>query len=94
MCRALVGGGSPWPWLAGVVALAAWAPNLIRQAANGFPQLAPAGAIAGGSSISSQPGHLFVPYQLVLVSPVLVPAAATCAAPTTRGWRTSSARSD
>jgi Dolichyl-phosphate-mannose-protein mannosyltransferase len=64
---------SPWPWLAGLVALALWSPNLAWQVANGFPQLALAGAIAGGSSISSQPWYLFIPFQLVLVSPVLVP---------------------
>ncbi len=64
---------SPWPWLGALVALALWSPNLVWQVANGFPQLALAGAIAGGSSISSQPWYLFVPYQLVLVSPVLVP---------------------
>ncbi len=83
---------SPWPWLAGVVALALWSPNLVWQAANGFPQLALAGAIAGGSSISSQPWYLFVPFQLLLVSPVLVPVWALgwwrlARDPRLRAWR-------
>lgn len=64
---------SPWPWLGGLLALVLWAPNLVWQVAHGFPQLALASAIAGGSSTSSQPWYLFVPYQLVLVSPLLVP---------------------
>lgn len=64
---------SRWPWLGGLVAVVLWAPNLVWEIVNGFPQLALAGAIAGGSSVSSQPWYLFVPFQLLLVSPVLVP---------------------
>ncbi len=62
-----------WPWLGTVVALLIWAPNLVWQAANGFPMLALSAAIAAGSSGSSEPWYLFVPFQLVLVSPLLVP---------------------
>jgi len=64
---------SPWPWLGGLLALAIWTPNLVWQAANGWPQLELAEAIAGGSSGTSEPWYLFVPFQLVLVSPLLVP---------------------
>jgi len=64
---------SPWPWLGGLLALAVWAPNLLWQAVNGWPQLELAEAIAGGSSGTSEPWYLFVPFQLVLVSPLLVP---------------------
>ena len=64
---------SVWPWLGTAVALVIWAPNLAWQAANGFPVFTLAGAIAGGSSASSEPWYLFVPFQLVLVSPLLVP---------------------
>ncbi|TFV52555.1 glycosyltransferase family 39 protein [Blastococcus sp. TF02A_35] len=64
---------SPWPWLAGLLALAVWAPNLAWQAAHGWPQLELAEAIAAGSSGTSEPWYLFLPFQLVLVSPVLVP---------------------
>ena len=46
-----------------------WAPNLIWQASHGWPQLELSAAIAAGSSGSSQPWWLFLPFQLVLVSP-------------------------
>lgn len=62
-----------WPWLGAAVALVIWAPNLVWQAANGFPVFTLSAAIAGGSSGSSEPWYLFLPYQLVLVSPLLVP---------------------
>ncbi|MDN5747185.1 MAG: glycosyltransferase family 39 protein [Pseudonocardia sp.] len=64
---------SPWPWLGGLLALALWAPHLIWQAANGFPQLELSAAIAAGSSGTSEPWYAFPPYQLLLVSPLLVP---------------------
>jgi 4-amino-4-deoxy-L-arabinose transferase-like glycosyltransferase len=64
---------TPWPWLGALVALALWAPNLVWQAANGWPQLDLAEAIAAGSSGTSEPWYLFLPFQLVLVSPLLVP---------------------
>ena len=64
---------SPWPWLGGLLALVLWAPNLIWQAANGFPQLALSAAIAAGSSGTSEPWYVFLPFQLILVSPALVP---------------------
>ena len=62
-----------WPWLGGLIALALWAPNLVWQGAHGFPQLQLAAAIAAGSSGTSQPWWAFLPYQLVLVSPLLAP---------------------
>jgi 4-amino-4-deoxy-L-arabinose transferase-like glycosyltransferase len=64
---------SPWPWAGGLVALVLWAPNLVWQALNGWPQLRLAEAIAAGSSGTSEPWYLFLPFQLVLVSPLLVP---------------------
>jgi 4-amino-4-deoxy-L-arabinose transferase-like glycosyltransferase len=73
----LVGPGaalrSRWPWLAGVIALVLWAPYLVWQAAHGWPQLGLSTAIAAGSSGTSEPRWLFLPFQLVLVSPLLVP---------------------
>jgi len=36
---------TPWPWLGGLIALAIWAPNLIWQFANGWPQLTMANAL-------------------------------------------------
>jgi len=64
---------TPWPWAGGLLALLIAAPNLAWQAANGFPQLALSAAIANGSSGSSEPWYLFLPLQLVLISPLLVP---------------------
>src|SRR4051812_21011277 len=83
---------SPWPWLGGLIALAVWAPNLAWQAANGWPQLALAEAIAAGSSGTSEPWYLFLPFQLVLVSPLLVPVwgagwVRLARAPELRPWR-------
>ncbi len=64
---------NPWLWLAGLVAIALWAPNLIWQATHGWPQLEVSAAIASGGSGTSEPRWLFLPYQFVLVSPALVP---------------------
>ncbi|WP_051761463.1 ArnT family glycosyltransferase [Microbispora rosea] len=38
---------SPWPWAAISIALLLWAPNLVWQATNGWPQLTMASRIAG-----------------------------------------------
>lgn len=60
-------------WLAAALTLAVEAPNLWWQATHGWPQLELSRAIASGSSGTSQPRAAFIPYQLLLVSPVLVP---------------------
>jgi 4-amino-4-deoxy-L-arabinose transferase-like glycosyltransferase len=60
-------------WGAALVALLFWAPNVWWQATHGWPQLALSSAIANGSSGSSQPRWAFLPFQLLLVSPLLVP---------------------
>ena len=64
---------SRWLWMGAAIAGVLWAPNLLWQAANGWPQLELSRAIASGSSGTSEPVALFVPFQLVLISPVLVP---------------------
>lgn len=64
---------SPWPWAATGIVLVLWLPNLVWQAANGWPQVELSAAIAAGSSGTSEPWWLFLPFQLVLVSPLLVP---------------------
>jgi hypothetical protein len=64
---------SRWLWLGAVVALALWAPWLLWQAQHGWPQLHISSAIANGRSASSQPRWAFLPYELLLVSPVLAP---------------------
>ena len=74
----LVGGprralASWWPWLAALVALVVWAPNLWWQARHDWPQLEMSKQIAAGESGTSEPWGLFIPFQLVLLSPMLVP---------------------
>jgi 4-amino-4-deoxy-L-arabinose transferase-like glycosyltransferase len=64
---------SPWPWLAGAIAIVLWSPYLAWQAAHGWPQLELSRAIASGSSGTSEPRWLFLPFQVVLVSPLLAP---------------------
>jgi 4-amino-4-deoxy-L-arabinose transferase-like glycosyltransferase len=64
---------SRWPWIGALVALVLWAPNLAWQAGHGWPQLALSRAIAAGSSGTSVSRLGFLLYQLVLISPVLVP---------------------
>ena len=60
------------PWLALAIALLLWAPNLAWQAANGFPQLEMAGAIAGDATENRV---LLVPQLLLLAGPLLFPVA-------------------
>lgn len=62
-----------WLWTGAGIALALWLPNLIWQASNDWPQLRLSTAIARGQSGSSQPRWAFLPYQLLLVSPLLAP---------------------
>ncbi len=61
----------PGAWFAAALALAGALPNLLWQQANGWPQVALARAIAGGSSATSVERWLVVPMQLLLPGPVL-----------------------
>jgi len=83
---------SRWPWLGGLLALLLWAPNIGWQVAHGFPQLELSASIAAGSSGTSEPWYLFLPFQLVLVSALLVPVWAIgwwrlLRTPALRAWR-------
>ena len=64
---------SPWAWMAVVVGLALWAPNLWWQANHGWPLWELSTAIAVGGSATSTPRWQFLPFQLVLVGLALVP---------------------
>ncbi len=64
---------SRWLWAGTGIALVLWLPNLWWQAAHGWPQLQLSSAIARGESGTSAPRAAFVPFQLVLISPLLVP---------------------
>lgn len=60
-------------WLGAAIAAAIWSPWIIWQAANGWPQIDVSRSIAAGASASSQPWWAIVPFQFLLVSPVLAP---------------------
>jgi 4-amino-4-deoxy-L-arabinose transferase-like glycosyltransferase len=60
-------------WLGLLIALALWSPWLIWQSAHGWPQLKVSSSIAAGGSGSSQPRWALLPFQFLLVSPVLAP---------------------
>ncbi|WP_181779780.1 glycosyltransferase family 39 protein [Pseudonocardia pini] len=63
----------PWLWAAGLLALLIWSPFLVWQATHGRPMLELSASIAAGGSTSSEPWWLIVPFQAVLVSPLLIP---------------------
>jgi 4-amino-4-deoxy-L-arabinose transferase-like glycosyltransferase len=64
---------SGWLWTGVAVALLLWAPWLIWQARHSWPQLDVSSSIAAGGSASSQPRWALLPFQFLLVSPVLAP---------------------
>jgi 4-amino-4-deoxy-L-arabinose transferase-like glycosyltransferase len=64
---------SAWVWGGGVVALGLWTPWIVWQAHHGWPQLDVSRSIAAGNSASSQPWWALLPFQLLLVSPLLAP---------------------
>ena len=64
---------SPWLWAGVAAAAALGVPNLLWQATHSWPQIEMARAIAEGSSGTSAPPWVFVPFQLLLVSPLLAP---------------------
>ncbi len=61
----------PWPWLAAAIALALWAPNVIWQADHGWPQRHLSSQIAGEDPLGAR--LKFLPFQLLIVSPLLAP---------------------
>ena len=62
-----------WVWAGALVALVMWAPWLVWQADHGWPQVDVSRSIAEGGSTSSEPRWAFLPFQLLLVSPLLAP---------------------
>jgi hypothetical protein len=62
---------SRWLLAGIVIALALWAPNLIWQAQHGWPQQTLSGQISGDDPVGTRIG--FLPFQLLMVSPVLAP---------------------
>jgi 4-amino-4-deoxy-L-arabinose transferase-like glycosyltransferase len=82
----------PWPWLAGLLALAIWSPNLIWQAQHDFPQLAMARSIAADQGPGID-GRLKAIAQLIAIAgPLLFPVAIAgtvwlCRARHSQDWR-------
>jgi 4-amino-4-deoxy-L-arabinose transferase-like glycosyltransferase len=64
---------SPYVWAGAAIALVLWSPWIIWQAQEGWPQLDVSRSIAAGESASSEPWWLMVPFQVLLVSPLLAP---------------------
>jgi 4-amino-4-deoxy-L-arabinose transferase-like glycosyltransferase len=60
-------------WIGVLIAAVLWSPWLIWQSVHGWPQLDVSSSIARGGSGSSQPRWLLLPFQFLLVSPVLAP---------------------
>jgi 4-amino-4-deoxy-L-arabinose transferase-like glycosyltransferase len=64
---------SRWPYGGVLITAVLWSPWLIWQAQHGWPQLKVSSSIAAGGSASSQPRWALLPFQFLLVSPVLAP---------------------
>ncbi|HEX3874899.1 MAG TPA: glycosyltransferase family 39 protein [Solirubrobacteraceae bacterium] len=64
---------SPWLWAGLLIAIVMWSPWLLWQNAHDWPQLKVSSSIAHGGSGSSQPRWALLPFQILLVSPVLAP---------------------
>jgi hypothetical protein len=60
-------------WAGAAIALVIWSPWIVWQASNGWPQIDVSRSIVEGNSTSSQPWWALVPFQFLLVSPVLAP---------------------
>ena len=64
---------SPWPWAAVAIALLLWVPNLVWEAANGWPQLTMASAI---SQYADDNRGQIVPLLWLFTGPLLFPVSA------------------
>ncbi len=64
---------NPYVWSGATIAVALWSPWILWQARHGWPQIDVSRSIAAGHSTSSQPWWAIVPFQFLLVSPLLAP---------------------
>jgi 4-amino-4-deoxy-L-arabinose transferase-like glycosyltransferase len=64
---------SRWLWLGAVLAMALATPYVVWQARHGWPQLTVARHIAAGGSGTSESRWLLLPFQLVMLGPILAP---------------------
>lgn len=63
--------GNPYVWGGAAITVVLFAPFLVWQAQHGWPQLEVSASIAGGGSTSSEPWWAVIPFQFLLVSPLL-----------------------
>nr|WP_221195039.1 glycosyltransferase family 39 protein [Hoyosella altamirensis] len=63
----------PWMWGGVTLTVLIALPNIWWQAANGWPQFELSESIAAGGSGTSESRWLFLPFQLVLIGPLLAP---------------------
>jgi 4-amino-4-deoxy-L-arabinose transferase-like glycosyltransferase len=82
----------PWPWLAAVLALAIWLPNLAWQATHGFPQVTMAQAIAQDQGPGLEGRAKAIVELLALAGPLLFPVSIAgivwlLRSPHSRPWR-------
>jgi 4-amino-4-deoxy-L-arabinose transferase-like glycosyltransferase len=64
---------SPYVWGGAAIALVLWSPWIAWQADHGWPQIDVSEAIARGESASSESWWAIVPFQFLLISPLLAP---------------------
>jgi 4-amino-4-deoxy-L-arabinose transferase-like glycosyltransferase len=64
---------NPYVWIGAAIALVLWSPWILWQADHGWPQIDVSREIAEGGSTSSEPWWTIVPFQFLLVSPLLAP---------------------
>jgi hypothetical protein len=64
---------NPWVWAGALVALIIWSPWIAWQWANDWPQIDVSRSITEGGSTSSEARWAIVPFQLLLISPLLAP---------------------
>jgi hypothetical protein len=62
-----------WVWAGALLALVLWSPWIIWQQANDWPQIDVSKSITEGGSTSSEPRWAIVPFQFLLISPLLAP---------------------
>ena len=60
-------------WGGAAIALAMWMPWIVWQADHGWPQIDVSREVASGGSASSEPWWAIVPFQFLLISPILAP---------------------
>jgi 4-amino-4-deoxy-L-arabinose transferase-like glycosyltransferase len=64
---------NPYVWAGAAIALLLWSPWIAWQADHGWPQIDVSRSLAAGESTSSEAWWAIVPFQFLLVSPLLAP---------------------